>query len=511
MDQAQTQKLLVLGASGYVGGRLVPLLLEKGFQVRAAARNTDKLSCRDYASHPGFEPFRVDVMDQDSLDKACQGCRAAFYLVHSMGPDKDKKSDFESKDRQAARNMVTASEKAGLKQIIYLGGLGEDDEDLSHHLKSRLEVGRILQESSVPLTFLKAAMILGSGSASFEIMRYLVERLPVMITPTWVHTDCQPIAITNVLGYLAGSLDNPDAMGKSFDIGGPDILSYAKLFQIYAREAGLAPRLIVPVPVLSPTLSSYWIHLVTPVPASIAAPLAQGLKNTVVCRENTIREVIPQELVSCREAIKRALEHSGRDRDSTCWRDAGEVSVPEWTTCSDSRYAGGSIYEIAYQVHLGAPPEKVWPVIEGIGGENGWYYANSLWRLRGLADKIMGGSGYRKGRRSREELRFGDTVDFWKVIQVQKNEHLKLLAEMKMPGEATLEFELQPEGTSRSILVQRTRFYPRGLPGIAYWKSLVPFHNQLFKGMLRGISRKTGARIIKGPIRAGKKDSCRIQ
>ncbi|WP_291320219.1 DUF2867 domain-containing protein, partial [Desulfonatronospira sp.] len=188
-----------------------------------------------------------------------------------------------------------------------------------------------------------------------------------------------------------------------------------------------------------------------------------------------------------------------------------EVSVPEWTTCSDSRYAGGSIYEIAYQVHLGAPPEKVWPVIEGIGGENGWYYANSLWRLRGLADRIMGGTGYRKGRRSREELRFGDTVDFWKVIRVQKNEHLRLLAEMKMPGEATLEFELQPEGTSRSILVQRTRFYPRGLSGIAYWKSLVPFHNQLFKGMLRGISRKTGARIIKGPTRTDKKDSCRIQ
>lgn len=510
MADNQNRKVLVLGASGYVGGRLVPLLLEKGYKVRGAARNTDKLSCREYADHPGFESFKADVLDQDSLDEACSGCMAAFYLVHSMGPGKDKKNDFESRDRQAAQNMVLASEKAGLKQIIYLGGLGDQSKDLSYHLKSRLEVGQILQKGKVPVTFLKAAMILGSGSASFEVMRYLVERLPVMITPMWVHTQCQPIAITNVLGYLVGSLDHPGAVGRSFDIGGPDIMGYAELFQVYAQEAGLAPRLIIPVPLLSPRLSSYWIHLITPVPSSIAAPLAEGLKNTVVCRENSIRNIIPQELISCREAIRRALNHTGRDMEETCWRDAGEVSIPEWISCSDSKYAGGDIYEIAYAVELGAPPEKIWPFIEGIGGKNGWYYANFLWRLRGIADKALGGSGYREGRRSQEKLRYGDAVDFWRVIRIRKNEHLSLLAEMKLPGQAVLEFDLHPRGSSESILVQRTRFYPRGLLGIAYWKSLVPFHNQLFKGMLNGLTRRTGTRILRGPSPAGERDSCLI-
>ncbi len=509
MDDKQVGKVLVLGASGYVGGRLVPLLLDKGYKVRGAARNTDKLSCREYAHHPGFEPFKVDVLDQESLERACSGCTAAYYLVHSMGPGKSK-DDFESRDRQAAHNMVVAAEKAGLKQIIYLGGLGDQSPDLSHHLKSRLEVGEILQKGNVPVTFLKAAMILGSGSASFEVMRYLAERLPIMITPRWVHTECQPIAITNVLGYLAGSLNHPDVLGRSFDIGGPDILSYAKLFQIYAQEAGLRPRLIIPVPVLTPKLSSYWIHLVTPVPASIAQPLAEGLKNTVVCRENSIRDIIPQELVSCREAIRRALDHAARERDETCWRDAGEVSLPEWVSCSDAKYAGGDIYEIAYKVKLGAPPEKIWPAIEGIGGKNGWYYADILWRMRGFADRMLGGTGYREGRRSPDQLRYGDTVDFWRVIRMRKNEHLSLLAEMKLPARTVLEFDLEPSGIGKSILVQRLRYYPRGLWGLAYWKSLVPFHKQLFRGMLKGLADKTGAPILSGPSPVEDKDSCKV-
>lgn len=511
MNSATNKTVLVLGASGYVGGRLVPLLLDKGYRVRAGARNPDKLMCRGYSSHPDFEPFTVDVLDQESLDKACRGCGAVFYLVHSMGPGSGGKNDFASKDRIAAQNMVQSAQKTGLNQIIYLGGLGDEDQDLSHHLKSRLEVGEILRQGSVPLTFLKAAMIMGSGSASFEVMRYLVERLPVMITPRWVHTKSQPIAISNVLEYLAGCLDNPRAMGQTFEIGGPDILSYAELFRIYAEEAGLPKRLIIPVPFLTPTLSSYWIHLVTPVPASLARPLAQGLINTVVCRENRIREIIPQKLLSCREAISLALAKIKQEQVDTCWTDAGEVNVPEWVTCSDTTYSGGNLYEIAYEIRLSLPPEKIWPAIESIGGKKGWYYADFLWRIRGLADKLIGGSGYRAGRRIQSELRYGDTVDFWRVILVKKFEQLRLLAEMKVPGQAVLEFDLFHQDKNQSVLVQRARFYPKGLWGLAYWKSLAPVHIWLFKGMLNKIAKNSRAKILEGPRKvSGSRDSCRL-
>ncbi len=511
MTDNTEKTVLVLGASGYVGGRLVPILLESGWKVKAGARNPDKLSCRTYARHSRFEPVKVDVLDQESLNKACAGCMAAFYLVHSMGPGSRKNNDFASKDRIAAQNMVKAAGQSGLKQIIYLGGLGEDDKDLSHHLKSRLEVGEILQKGPVPVTFLKAAMIMGSGSASFEVMRYLVERLPVMITPRWVHTRSQPIAVSNVLGYLSGCLDNPQAMGQTFEIGGPDILTYARLFRIYAEEAGLPQRLIVPVPFLTPTLSSYWIHLVTPVPSSLARPLAEGLKNTVVCKENRIREIIPQELLTCREAIRRALAGIQREEVDTCWSDAGEMQVPEWTTCSDTAYAGGNIYEIAYKVRLDQSPEKIWSLIESIGGKKGWYYADFLWRIRGMADKLLGGQGYRQGRRVQNELRYGDTVDFWRVILVKKFEQLKLLAEMKVPGQAVLEFDLLPQNDSQCVLVQRARFYPRGLWGLAYWNSLSLAHKWLFKGMLQKIAADSGARILEGPVHVEPEDdSCRL-
>ena len=509
VDTAKT--VLVLGASGYVGGRLVPLLLDKGYRVRAGARNPDKLSCRAFSSHPGFEPVQVNVLDQESLDKACTGCSAAFYLVHSMGPGHGAKNDFSSKDRLAAQNMVKSAEKAGLKQIIYLGGLGDQGKDLSHHLKSRLEVGEILQNGPVPVTFLKAAMIMGSGSASFEVMRYLVERLPIMITPKWVHTQSQPIAISNVLEYLSGCLDNPRAIGKTFEIGGPDILTYARLFRIYSQEAGLPQRLIIPVPFLTPKLSSYWIHLVTPVPSSLARPLAEGLKNPVVCKENRIREIIPQKLLTCREAIKMALARVEQEKVDTCWTDAGEVNAPEWVTCSDTNYAGGNIYEIAYEIRLGLPPEKIWPAIEGIGGKHGWYYADFLWRIRGVADRLIGGSGYRQGRRAQSVLRYGDTIDFWRVILVKKFEQLRLLAEMKIPGQAVLEFDLFAQGKNQTILVQRARFYPKGLWGLTYWKSLAPVHIWLFKGMLNKIARNSGAKILEGPVKVKKtRDRCSL-
>ncbi|MFP4326242.1 MAG: SDR family oxidoreductase, partial [Desulfonatronovibrio sp.] len=321
---------------------------------------------------------------------------------------------------------------------------------------------------------------------------------------------CQPIAISNVLEYLAGCLSSPQVKGQTFEIGGPDILTYAQLFQVYAKEAGLAPRLIIPVPLLTPTLSSYWIHLVTPVPSSLARPLAEGLKNPVVCKENRIREIIPQDLLTCKDAINRALDGIRREEVDTCWSDAGEINVPEWAACSDSTYAGGNIYEIAYKVRLDLPPEKIWPVIESIGGKKGWYYADFLWRIRGMADKLLGGQGYREGRRVQKELRYGDTLDFWRVILVKKFEQLKLLAEMKVPGQAVLEFDLFPGDDHDSLLVQRARFYPRGLWGLAYWNSLSLAHKWLFKGMLRKIASDSQAKILKGPVKVEKTDqSCR--
>lgn len=495
--------IAVIGATGYIGGRLVPLLLERGWRVRACARSTGKLSCRPFAAYPDLEIARADVMDRASLEAALAGCRAAFYLVHSMRPGTD---DFSSADRTAAENMARAAEAAGVARIIYLGGLGdEDDPGLSHHLKSRLETGRVLADGPVPVTTLRAAMILGSGSASFEIMRYLVDRLPVMVTPRWVRTQAQPIAVSDVLNYLAGCLEHPETAGETYDIGGPDVMDYEGIFAVYAQEAGLAQRLIVPVPVLTPRLSSLWIHLVTPVPASLARPLAEGLRNRVVCKDNRIRDIIPTELLSVRQAIRRALDRVNQHAVPTCWSDAGDPHPPEWLTrpsewaaCGDAPYAGGTVHEASYRVDLDCPPEAVWPTIARIGGRTGWYYGDALWRLRGLADRLLGGVGLRRGRRHPVELGVGDALDFWRVLAVEPGRRLLLLAEMKVPGQAVLQFALEPLGNG-CRLTQVARFLPRGLWGMVYWWSMAPFHAWLFKGMLRSMARATDCHLLSGP------------
>ncbi|MBN2123661.1 MAG: DUF2867 domain-containing protein, partial [Deltaproteobacteria bacterium] len=408
----QSKPVLVTGATGYVGGRLVPRLLAAGYRVRVMGRSLSKLGCRPWAGDPSAELVEGDMLDPKSLAKAVAGCRAAYYLVHSMNP---AHKDFAGADRRAARNMVAAVSKAGLERIIYLGGLGIEDSSLSEHLRSRLEVGKILQSGPVPLTFLRAAVILGSGSASFEILRYLVERLPVMTTPRWVRTPTQPIAIGNVLRYLQGCLEHEETAGKTFEIGGPDVLTYQRLMEIYAEEAGLPRRWIIPVPLLTPRLSAAWIHLVTPVPASIAKPLVEGLRNPVLCRENRIRGIIPQELIGCREAIRRALAVSKRHRIETCWSDAGPVSHPEWVQCGDAPYAGGTVLECGYRVLLEADPEQIWKPLREIGGRRGWYFANLLWKLRGGLDRLVGGVGLRRGRRHPRDIYPGDALDFWRV------------------------------------------------------------------------------------------------
>ena len=492
-----TTSVFVAGATGYIGGRLVPRLLEAGYYVKALARAPEKLQNRPWANHPRLEIIRGNILDEVSLTTALAGCRAAYYLVHSMTPGV---SDFARTDRKAARTMVAAAEKSTtLEQIIYLGGLGEDDDSLSHHLKSRDEVGVILRSSQVPVTILRAAMIIGSGSASFEILRYLVDRLPLMVTPRWIETPCQPISVRNVLHYLIGSLLNPATSGETFDIGQPQVTTYRELMEVYAEEAGLPKRWVVPVPVLTPRLSSYWIHLVTPVPATIARPLAEGLCNPVICRDNRIRDILPQELFDARLAIRLALGRMKQQEVETAWTDSGRIRPAEWSIPGDPHWAGGSIYDDSRRISVAATPDEIWPAVKSIGGEAGYYYADWLWRIRGLIDRLCGGVGLCRGRRSSKELFPGDAIDFWRVVSVRKPEYLLLSAEMKLPGEAVLSFRLKPLDDGRTELQQVARFLPKGLLGILYWYAVMPFHHFVFNGMLRGIARATGKEPLSGP------------
>ncbi|WP_303720784.1 SDR family oxidoreductase [Malonomonas rubra] len=498
MSIEQKSPIFVAGATGYIGGRLVPRLLDAGYRVRALARAPSKLANRPWANTPNLEIVRGDILDGHSLQRALTGCRSAYYLVHSMGPQVD---DFASTDRQAASNMAEAAAAEKLQQIIYLSGLGENASSLSHHLESRKEVGEVLKQGPVPVTILRAAMIIGSGSASFEILRYLVERLPVMLTPRWVDTPCQPIGVRNVLHYLVGCLDNPDTIGQTFDIGQPAITTYRQLMEIFAEEAGLPKRWIIPVPVLTPRLSGYWIHLVTPVPAAIAQPLAEGLSTPVTCQENRITELIPQELFDCRAAIRRALDRLHQQQIETSWTDSGPIRPAEWSQPDDPAWAGGSVFEDSRRLVLHAKPDEIWPALSSIGGYVGWYYANWLWWLRGFIDRLFGGVGLARGRRSATELYPGDSLDFWRVVDVEAPNRLLLSAEMKLPGEAVLCFKLKQLDEERTELKQIARFLPRGLFGLLYWYAVTPFHGYVFTGMLRGIADSIGKKIDRGPER----------
>ncbi len=506
--------VLVTGATGYVGGRLIPRLLQSGYTVRAVARNKQKLASRTWAQEPNLELFQADALDQKAMLRACQGCFAAYYLIHSMHPGN---KNFAGIDIQAAEIMAQAAAQNSLQQIIYLGGLGEETDQLSPHLRSRLQVAKILMSGPVPVTFLRAAIILGSGSASFEILRYLCERLPVMTTPAWIRTRCQPISIRNVLGYLLGSLNNPNCLGRTFDIGGPEIVTYARLFNIYCQVANLRRRILIPLPILSPRISSWWVHLVTPVPAAIAMPLVEGLQNEVVCKDNSIREIIPQELLTAEQTIQTALQRLQLEQVETSWSDAGQLNPPEWCMTGDAPFAGGTILECGYKIAIRANPEQVFAPIARIGGRTGWYYGNFLWYLRGLMDRLIGGVGLRRGRRHPEQILIGDVLDFWRVIQIEKPWLLRLLAEMKTPGQAILELKIntlpqQNPQAEECELVLLSRFLPRGLWGIIYWYLNLPMHKLIFKGMARNIVRATGGQIMHKPLPHDRQDSaCLIQ
>ncbi|NDV19669.1 DUF2867 domain-containing protein [Pseudodesulfovibrio sp. JC047] len=493
--------ILVLGSTGYVGGRLVPLLVEKGFTVRAAGRSVDKIRGRSWGRNPHVEAVQADMHDAASLTRAAKGCSAAYYLVHSMsGPSRD----FAAQERDAAYNMVTAAQKTGLSRIIYLGGLGEDhaDHPLSKHLRSRAEVSRILALAPASVTTLRAAQIIGSGSSSFELVRYLADRLPFMLTPKWVRTKTQPISIRNVLDYLIGCLETKETAGLTLDIGGPDILSYEELFQLYAEVADIPKRRIHALPFLSPRLSSFWVSMITPVPMTLSRSLIEGLRNEVICRDNRIHSLIPIHRMSCRDAIRLALDKTEHKQVETCLFDVGSACLPEWASVNDPDYAGGTRFEMGYAARLQGDPDKVWEVVSRIGGEQGWYYGDSLWRIRGLIDRLLAGPGLRRGRPyGTETPRVGDALDFWRVISSDPGKKLLLLAEMRLPGEALLEFKLDAHWGNAVDLSMTAKFLPKGLTGILYWYAMYPFHGLLFKNILKNISDLAGTHLYQPPRR----------
>ncbi len=392
-------------------------------------------------------------------------------------------ADYAGHDLELATKFARAARLAGVKRIIYLGGLGETGAGLSEHLSSRREVEAALASTGVPVTVLRAAMIIGSGSASFEILRYLVERLPIMITPKWVSTLCQPIAVENVIGYLRGVLRVPETAGQVFDIGGPDVFCYSDIMRVMSDELGLRRRWIIPVPVLTPRLSSYWIHLVTPLSKEIGKPLAEGLKNPVVCREDRIAKLIPQPLLTIRDSIRAALTQIAEHRVETNWSMAGVMpGDPDW--------AGGTVFRDARTIEVDAPAAAVFQAVCRVGGGHGWYAADWLWRVRGWIDRLFGGPGLRRGRRDPHKVSYGEALDFWRVVGVEENRRLALRAEMKLPGEAMLEFVIEPLDATRCTLRQTALFRPRGLFGLLYWYSVAPLHHVVFRGMIQGIRRE---------------------
>jgi uncharacterized protein YbjT (DUF2867 family) len=492
-----SEKIVVLGATGYVGTRLVTKLLQAGKQVRATSRTLGKLKGRHWSKDPNVELVEADVLDEKSLARALDGCAVAYYLVHSMNK---QTRDFADADKKAAENMIHVAEEAKVSQIIYLGGLGDDSPSLSKHLKSRFEVGKVLQSGKVPVTSLHAAMIIGSGSASFEILRYLVERLPIMITPKWVSIPTQPIGIANVLTYLEGCLGREETFNRSFDVGGPDVLTYRELMEIYADEAGLEKRIIIPIPLFTPRLSSYWIHLVTPVPAYLGRPLAEGLKNITVCRNNDIQDIVKQDLLPCRAAVRKALDKMQYHKVESHWTDAGKIWPVAWSSQTDEKWAGGSTFEDKRSIVLNNTPEEIWQPLVRIGGDTGYYYGDWLWRLRGVMDKMIGGVGLRRGRRSPDELSLGDALDFWRVKDIVKNEALLLVAEMILPGEAVLEFRVKELEPGKCELTQTAKFLPKGLLGLMYWYAVTPLHDLVFDGMLLGIAQAANRNSCNNPL-----------
>lgn len=479
--------VLVTGATGYVGGRLVPRLLMEGMTVRVMARHPERL--RD---HPWFEQVEVvqaDASDASSLGSALQDIEVAYYLLHSLSDH----SGFASEEARIATNFATAARTAGIQRIVYLGGIAPLDSELSAHLSSRVETGALLRASGVPVTELRAAVILGSGSASFEMLRHLTERLPVMVTPRWLNTLVQPIAIRDVLHYLVAAARAKDTENHIGELGGPNVMTYQQMMQRYAKVAGLRPRRIVTVPLLTPRLSSHWVSLVTPVPRRLARPLVDSLVNEVVVHpELDVHRFLappPEGLIEFETAVALALERVRNQDVETRWSSASVPGAPSNPLPTDPAWSGGSLYEDMREQRTSATPEDLWYVIEGIGGRNGWYSALFLWEIRGLIDRLIGGVGLRRGRRDPERVYVGEAVDFWRVERRDEGELLRLRAEMRLPGLAWLDLRVDRAEDGTTIYRQRATYRPQGLLGHLYWWAVAPFHGLVFGSMVRNIPR----------------------
>lgn len=467
--------VLVTGATGYVGGRLLHSLESQGLRLRCLARRPGFLKPK---VAPSTEVVAGDVLDRNSLDPALRGVRVAFYLVHSMGAA----GSFEDNDRRAANNFADAAKAAGVERIIYLGGLGDERQDLSPHLRSRQEVGQILRESGVPVLEFRASIVIGSGSLSFEMIRSLVERLPIMTTPKWVSMPAQPIAIQDLIAYLNAALHLPVSQYRVYEIGGGDIVSYAEIMRAYARCRGIRV-LMISVPVLTPFISSLWLGLVTPLYARIGRKLIQSIAHSTVVRDDAALKVFDIRPMGIDEALRHAIANEEQRFAATRWSDAMSSSgeMPSWVGV---RFKKRLVDSRTAQVSIS--PAVAFKPIERIGGETGWYAWNWLWHLRGYIDLLVGGVGMRRGRPSSETLRVGDTVDFWRVESFEPNCHLRLAAEMKLPGRAWLQFDVGGDNSSATIR-QTAIFDPIGLFGLTYWYALYPFHLLVFGGMLRRI------------------------
>lgn len=470
-------RIAVTGSTGYIGGRLVPQLLAQGHDVVCLARTPGKLD--DLPWRPDVDVRTFDLEDATTVEPALAGCEAAFYLVHAMGAS----ADFAEADRLAAERFATGAAAQGVQRIVYLGGLGSDD-DLSKHLSSRHEVGQVLAAGAVPVTEFRAAVVIGSGSVSFEMLRHLTEVLPVMTTPRWVETRCQPISIRDVLNYLIAGLDDEPG-SHIYEIGGPDVVTYRQMMHAYADAAGLRRRAIIPVPVLSPRLSSLWIGLVTPLPVGVARPLVDSLRNEVVVHDDSAKrfgiEPAPLQL-----AIARALERDALLDVPSRWSDAS--SSPALPIPSDPAWAGSALRADHQEVRTTASREDLFWAFSRVGGDVGYYGFEWAWWARGILDVMVGGVGLRRGRRHPEEVRLHDTIDFWRVSSVQRDDHLQLAAEMRLPGEAWLEWRISDEGDTR-VLEQTASFRPKGLMGRLYWLVVLPFHTLIFGNMARGVAR----------------------
>lgn len=480
-------KCLVTGATGYIGGRLIRELLTHGYQVRVLARNPKRL--RDHPWISRVEVVAGDAHDPKVLAEALAGIDVAYYLLHALM----SKDNFEQEEKELAKTFGDQAKASGVKRIVYLGGIIAKDEALSPHLQSRADTGEILRACGVPTIELRAGVVIGSGSASFEMLRYLTERLPIMTTPRWVETKIQPIAVRDVLRYLVGAAALDPKISGDYDIGGPEVFSYREMMMKYAEAAGLRKRIIIPVPVLTPKLSSGWVGLVTPVPITLARRLVESLKNEVVARDDSIRKLIPDApggLTPFKKAVELALTRIKEASVETRWTNASVPGTPSDPLPTDPDWAGGTLYSDVRIRHSTDPIEEVWKRHEAIGGDNGYSTATWAWELRGLMDRLVGGVGLRRGRRNAKTLIEGEALDFWRVEAIERPNLLRLRAEMKVPGRAWLEFALESEG-SGTVITQRALFAPKGLFGHIYWWLLWPMHQVMFPSMVRNMARQS--------------------